>query len=188
MGAFFIFRGRERDGREGQGFGDPLLSSMGQSPRHPSTQVLILFLDLCVKTVATLGRNYPWQRPKRCPRCSGVRVWGHGLVPAYFDEVGSVCVYLKRFRCPECRVVIRVRPSGYFKRIQASVAAVRRCVLDRIGAGRWPPGSNPARQRHWLRALKRQVRAHLGMSYEGRIAEGFEELLCRGICAVSRSV
>jgi hypothetical protein len=97
-------------------------------------------------------------------------------------------VFLKRYRCPECRVVIRVRPLGYWKRIQASVEAVRQCVIDRIGTGRWPPGSNPARQRHWLRALKRQVVAHLGMSFAQRLEECFEELLRRGICAVSRSV
>ncbi|MGH7929033.1 MAG: hypothetical protein ACREQV_14690, partial [Candidatus Binatia bacterium] len=81
-----------------------------------------------------------------------------------------------------------VRPSGYWKRIQASMAAVRQCVGHRIRTGRWPPGSNPARQRHWLKALRRQVLAHLGMSYEQRLAEGYEELLRRGICAIRRSV
>jgi hypothetical protein len=109
-------------------------------------------------------------------------------VTAYFDEAGSTCVFLKRYRCPECRAVIRLRPSGYWKRIQAAVAAVRQCLMDRLEKGRWPPGSNPARQRHWLRALKRQVRMHLGMSYAQRIAEGFAELLRRGVCAVCRAV
>jgi hypothetical protein len=145
-------------------------------------------MDLCVKTLAELGQKYHWQRPQCCPRCSGARVWGHGFVPAYFDQTGSQCVWLKRYRCPECGVVIRVRPLGYFKRIQASVEAVRLCVVERIGTGRWPPGSNPARQRHWLRALKRKVRAHLGLSYEERLAQGFEELWQRGVCAVSRAV
>jgi hypothetical protein len=155
---------------------------------HPTNNFLILFIDLCVKTLVELGRQYPWQRPLRCPRCEGVRVWGHGFVTAYFDEAGSQGVYLKRYRCPECRVVIRLRPSGYWKRIQASVAKVRHCLFDRIGKGRWPPKSNPPRQRHWLRALKRKVRTHLGMSYEERLVQGYEELWRRGICAVSRSV
>jgi hypothetical protein len=65
---------------------------------------------------------------------------------------------------------------------------VRQWVLHRLEKGRWPPGSNPARGRHWLRALKRQVRTHLGMSYTERIAEGFFELMRRGVCAVSRAV
>jgi hypothetical protein len=178
----------EKDGREGQGFGDPLLSRWDKAPTIPKNEVLILSIDLCVKTLVELGRKYPWQRPERCPKCGGVRVWGHGFVAAYFDEAGSQCVYLKRYRCPQCRVVIRMRPSGYWKRIQAAVAAVRQCVLDRLEKGRWPPGINAARGRHWLRALKRQVRTHLGMSYAERIGEGFAELLRRSVCAVSRAV
>jgi len=145
-------------------------------------------VEVCVKTLLEVGRQYPWQRPQRCPKCQGLRVWGHGYVEAYFDEAGSACVLLKRYRCPECGVVIRMRPSGYWRRIQATVAAVRQCVLHRLEKGRWPPGSNPARQRHWLGALKRQVRTHLGISYAERIAEGFSELLRRGVCAVSRAV
>jgi hypothetical protein len=109
-------------------------------------------------------------------------------VEAYFDEAGSRCVLLKRYRCPQCRVVIRLRPSGYWKRIQATVVTVRHCVEHRLKKGRWPPGSNPARGRHWLRALKRQVRARLGMSYAERLVEGFSELLQRGVCAVGRAV
>jgi hypothetical protein len=174
-------------GEKGKVLPTPFSPKWGE-PHASEEQVLILFMDLCVKTLVGLGRNYRWQRPERCPRCAGVRVWGHGFVVAYFDTAGAQCVFLKRYRCPECRVVIRVRPLGYWKRIQASVEAVRQCVIERIGTGRWPPGSNPARQRHWLRALKRQVVAHLGMSFAQRLEEGFEELLRRGICAVSRSV
>ena len=68
------------------------------------------------------------------------------------------------------------------------MAAVRVSVQHRIGMGRWPPGSNRERQRHWLQGLRRQVLAHLGMGYGARLMEGFEELVGRGICAVSRSV
>jgi len=109
-------------------------------------------------------------------------------VEAYFDEAGSQCVLLKRYRCPQCGVVIRLRPSGYWRRIQATVATVRQCVVERLEKGRWPPGCNSARARHWLRGLRRQVRTHLGMSYAERIAEGFAELLRRGVGAVSRAV
>jgi hypothetical protein len=168
--------------------GNPLLSLAGQSPAHPRNRVLILFVEVCVKSLVEQGRKYHWQRPERCPRCGGVRVWGHGYVTAYFDESGSHGVYLKRYRCPQCRVVIRVRPFGYWKRIQAAVIAVQQCVLHRVEKGRWPPRCNSARGRHWLRALKRQVRTRLGMSYAERIAEGFFKLLSLGVCAVSRAV
>ena len=167
---------------------DPLLSSVGRSPAHPTNKILILFVEVCVKRLVELGRQYRWERPERCPKCQGNRVWGHGYVEAYFDEAGSRSVLLKRYRCPECGVVIRLRPSGYWRRIQATVATVRQCVVDRLEKGRWPPGSNPARGRHWLGGLRRQVRTHLGMSYAQDLAQGFLELVRRGVCAVSRTV
>ena len=139
-------------GREGQGWETPFSPWRGEAPPIRQTRFLILFVEVCVKTLLEVGRQYPWQRPERCPKCQGLRVWGHGYVEAYFDEVGNACVLLKRYRCPECGVVIRVRPSGYCRRIQATVAAVRQWVLHRLEKGRWPPGSTPARQRHWLRA------------------------------------
>ncbi len=168
--------------------GNPLLSLAGQSPAHPRNKVLILFVEVCVKRLVEQGRKYHWQRPERCPKCQSVGVWGHGYVSAYFDEAGSQAVFLKRYRCSQCGVVIRLRPAGYWRRIQASIAVVRQCVVDRLEKGRWPPRCNSARGRHWLRALKRQVRTHLGMSYAERIAEGFFELISRGVCAVSRAV
>ena len=186
-GAFSFLDGG-KDGREGQGLDDPLLSRTGQSPAHPTNKVLILFVEVRVKMLMKLGREYPWQRPKQCPKCQSVRVWGHGYVEAYFDEAGSACVLLKRYRCPECGLVIRVRPSGYWRKIQATVATVRQWVVDRLEKGRWPPGCNSARGRQWLRALRRQVRTHLGMSYVEDLAQGFAELVRRGVCAVSRAV
>jgi len=160
----------------------------GLGPAHPTNKVLILFVEVCVKTLMEQGRQYRWERPERCPKCQGNRVWGHGYVTAYFDEAGSQSVLLKRYRCPQCRVVIRLRPSGYWRRIQATVATVRQSIVERLEKGRWPPGCNTARGRHWLRGLRRQVRTHLGMSYAERLAEGFAELLRRGVGAVCRAV
>lgn len=160
----------------------------GPGPTHPTNKVLILFVEVCVKRLAELGRQYRWERPERCPKCQGNRVWGHGYVEAYFDEAGSQSVLLKRYRCPQCGVVIRLRPSGYWRRIQARVATVRQWVVERLEKGRWPPGCNSARGRHWLRGLKLQVRTRLGMSYAERLAEGFAELVRRGVGAVSRAV
>lgn len=155
---------------------------------HPRNKVLILFVEVCVKTLVEVGRGYPWEKPKQCPQCQGVRLWGHGYVEAYFDEAGGRCVLLKRYRCPECGLVIRLRPWGYWKRIQATISTVRQCLIDRLEKGRWPPGCNGARGRHWLRGLRRQVCTRLGLSYAERLAEGFSELLRRGVCAVSRAV
>jgi hypothetical protein len=43
------------------------------------------------------------------------------------------------------------------------------------------------RQSHWLRALNRQVLAHLGISWLERLVEGFDALVGKGIIPVSRS-
>jgi hypothetical protein len=61
-------------------------------------------VKVCVKTLMNLGRKYRWQRPERCPKCGGVRVSGRGFVAAYFDQPGSQSVFLKRYRCPQCRL------------------------------------------------------------------------------------
>jgi len=151
-------------GEKGKVFGEPPFSPWRASPAHPRNKVLILFVEVCVKTLVALGRNYPWKKPEQCPKCQSVRLWGHGYVEAYFDEAASQSVLLKRYRCPECRVVVRLRPKGYWQRIQATIETVRQNLLDRIEKGRWPPGCNGARGRHWLRGLRRQVRTRLGMS------------------------
>lgn len=133
-----------------------------------------------------LERSFPWPRPARCPRCGSVRLWGHGFVPAYFDEVPEL-VWLKRYRCPACRAVIRLRPQGYWRRFQASVEAIRHSLSRKLGHGRWDPGLPRSRQRHWLKGLLRQVGMHLGSSWSGDLLWAFDWLSGRGLAATSRS-
>jgi len=75
-GRLFYFVGREETVREGGRWPLPF-SRWGDAPQ-PESSFLIVLIDLCVKTLARVGRDYPWRRPERCPRCGGVRVWGHG--------------------------------------------------------------------------------------------------------------
>jgi len=42
--------------------------------------------------------------------------------------------------------------------------------------------------RYWLRALKRQVLAHLGLSWRKRLIEAFDRLCRFGIVPVSRTL
>lgn len=148
---------------------------------------LIHSIELCVKTLVRKGKAFHWPRPSRCDRCGGLRLWGHGYVPAFFDGIETL-VYLKRYRCPDCRAVYRMKPVGYWPRFWVPMARIKQCLFHRLRTGRWPPGGSPPRQRHWLRGLRRQVKAHLGQQWISRLQEGFEELCRRGICAVSRSV
>jgi hypothetical protein len=148
--------------------------------------LLILSVEACVKTISELGRTFPWQKPDRCSRCGG-RVWAHGFTLACFDGY-SEPLWLKRYRCPDCRAVFRVRPSGYFSRFQASIAAIRHCLSQRLTCHRWVAALSKSRQRHWLKALLQNIRLHLGAAWWGNPLDAFDVFLAQGVCAVARSM
>lgn len=155
----------------------------------PATQArtLVHRVPIDVKSLAQRGRAFPWPRPVMCFRCDGLRIWGHGFVESSFDDYATPLL-LRRYRCPDCGLVIRMRPAAYWQRMQASIAAIRTALLQRLRHGRWPPGISTARARLWLRGLRQQVTAHLSQWWRGRLAKAFDKLQDLGICAVSRSV
>lgn len=148
---------------------------------------LILSIAAKIKEIFKLGRRYPWPKPEICPCCKQNRVWGHGYVLAYFDGFDGG-IFLKRYRCPGCGCVIRLKPEGYLRRFQATTDNIRYRLSHRLRNGRWPPGCSRSRQGHWLRSLRRKVLAYLGLDWERRLLEGFSHLLCRGVNPVSRSI
>ncbi|CAO0824549.1 hypothetical protein DFAR_710012 [Desulfarculales bacterium] len=75
-------------------------------------------------------------------------------MPAYFDEAPTE-IWLRRFLCPACRAVIRLRPRGYWSRFQAPVETIRQSLSNKLARGRWNPGLLRSRQRHWLKGLLR---------------------------------
>ena len=157
----------------------------GQGPH--TNRTLIFFVAAKIKEIFALGRHYPWPRPELCPRCHERAVWGHGFVLAYFDGFDQG-VLLRRYRCPGCGCVIRLRPEGYFSRFQASIATIRFSLSHRLRRGRWPPHLSRSRQGHWLRALRRKAAAYLDQRWRQGLMVAFERLLCRGTIPVSRSI
>ena len=143
---------------------------------------------LCeVKEIFEKGKEYKWSKPEICPHCKASHVWGHGFVPAYFDEVSGY-VYLRRWRCPSCWCVIRVRPCGYFRRFQTAIKDIRTRLSVRISGGRWLPGMSHTRQRHWLLALQRRVTAHLGNQWKEGLLRAFDHFISLGQIPISRSL
>jgi hypothetical protein len=106
---------------------------------------------------------------------------------AYFDEYPRG-LFLRRFRCPGCGCVIRLRPKGYFERFQASIQRIYACLRRRLVEGRYEAGFSRSRQRHWLRALQRQVAAYLGEGFRSRLLEGFSALVQRGQVPVAGGI
>jgi len=143
---------------------------------------------LCeVKEIFNKGKDYEWSRPETCPSCKASNVWGHGFVPAYFDGF-SGSVYLRRWRCPSCGCVIRVRPCGYFRRFQAAIEEIRSRLSSRISGGPWLPGMSPTRQRHWFLALQRRVTAYLGNGWQDGLIRAFDHFISLDQIPVSRSL
>ncbi len=148
---------------------------------------MILPVTANLKEIEAKGRNYQWVRPEVCVRCRGSHLWGHGFVESWFDGyVGALL--LRRYRCPACGCVIKLKPGGFFRRFQASIERIRFPIARRLRTGKWPQGCSGARCRHWLRALKRQTMAHLGIEWIGHLARAFDRLTEMGKVPVSRAI
>ncbi len=146
---------------------------------------MILLVSVDVKQVFAQGRDFFWPRPSCCPRCRG-RLWGHGFVPAWFFGL-SGAVLLRRYRCPDCRMVIRCRPRTHWPRFQFSISVIAGCIRRRAAAVRWRPDLPRSSQRQWWRRLRRQVVAHLGLGFAGSPWVGFTRLMALAVVPVSRS-
>ena len=147
---------------------------------------MIVAVQTFLKDIVEKGKSYPWQKPPVCPKCKGRRVWGHGFVLAYFDgyEEG---LYLRRYRCPDCGCVIRMKPEGFFKRFRVCLQTIRSSVCERVKSNTWLPAISRTRQRHWLRALERKSKAYLGNTCTC-LLEAFDQIRDLGRIPVSRSI
>lgn len=83
--------------------------------------------------------------------------------------------------------MIRLRPRDFFPRFQASIHTIRDCLWNWLHHHRRPPGPSPPRQRHWLKALRRQVVIHEGLHRDPDLVAGFDRLWAQGIVPVSWS-
>jgi hypothetical protein len=148
---------------------------------------MIIFSAVKLKELFKKERDYPWQKPKRCPRCKSARLWGHGFAPAIFDGFKRPLL-LKLYRCPDCGCVIRLRPKGYFKRFQASIETIRSSISCKAATNRWIAGIERTRQCHWFRSLCRRIKVYLSHTWCQGIIAGFDYLLQLGQIPVSRAI
>jgi hypothetical protein len=95
---------------------------------------------------------------------------------------------LRRYRCPDCHCVLRLRPSGFFKRFQASIKTIRECIFYRLNNGRWSKAISHTRQGHWLRSLRRKTLACCGQRLKHSLLDGFDYLIRMDEIPVSRRI
>jgi hypothetical protein len=84
--------------------------------------------------------------------------------------------------------VIRLRPKGYFSRIQTAEQTIRRILAYRIATGFWPAGAVTNRCRHWLAALKKNAVVILGIAWRKDLMAAFDELIGRGRIPIRRTI
>jgi hypothetical protein len=137
----------------------------------PKGELMILPVVVVLKDIYEKGRDYLWPRPEVCPMCKVRRPWGHGFVLAFFDGF-TVGLLLRRYRCPRCGCVIRLKPQGYFERFQASIETIRSTIGELLKKNRCPSGACRTRQAHWLIALRRKARAYFGDPFEHNLLAG----------------
>ena len=148
---------------------------------------MILPVEANLKEIDEKGRDYQWIRPQLCLHCKGSHLWGHGFVESWFDGYARA-LFLRRYRCPVCGCVIKLKPRGYFKRFQATIERIYFQIGSRLKTGKWPVGCGNERCRHWLRSLKRQTMAHLGIEWMNELPQAFSRLIEMGKVPVSRCI
>ena len=119
----------------------------------PGIRALILYLSVNLQEISRAGKQYDWRCPSRCPRCDGVRLWGHGYVSRYFDECAGQ-LWMKRWRCPECRAVHTARPLDYWRGFWATASTITASLRQRIEKGCWLASLSRQRQEYWWKGLK----------------------------------
>ncbi len=148
---------------------------------------MIIPVKVKLKHIFNKSKNYCWPRPPLCLRCESSHLWGHGYVMSYFDGFDQP-FYLKRYRCPDCGCVIKLKPAGYLKRFQAPIDTIRLSIYCRLKKGCWLPGVSRSRQNHWFKALVRKVKAYLGDRWNRQLLTAFDLFIARGQNPVSRAI
>jgi hypothetical protein len=150
----------------------------------PKNNIMILFVNIVLKEIFRLGRNYNWIRPDECPECGRYKVWGHGFVDTLFDEF-DVPLPLKRYRCPDCNCVITLRPDTHFSRFQASKKTIRSSLSGKIEKNRWLPNLSKSRQRYWFNNLKKRISVFLTDEWDKGMTAAFDYLSKKNLMPVS---
>jgi len=148
---------------------------------------MIAFFELDLNEIAKSPRDYNWPRPEACPDCGHRRPWLHDFVKMIFNGFERP-LQMRRYRCPACGCVIRLRPKGFFARHQSDAATIRAALDHRLAKGCWPCGCIGSRARHWLAALKRNAVALFGLPALNDLMAAFDRLISMGRVPVRRAV
>jgi hypothetical protein len=114
---------------------------------------MILFENINVLDSTFHSKSKNWIRP-RCPNnTTDCKVYGHGHQVRFFSNVNAT-VFLKRWRCITCKLVLIIRPKEFWKRFQTPFKKIFSTLKDRLTYHKWPSGTPRQRGGYWLNKLK----------------------------------
>ena len=123
---------------------------------------MILFRKITLSLLASEGKGYKWG-PCQCPKCNR-KMWGHGFVTRYFSGYSDP-IFLKRYRCPDCKTVVTIRLNGFWERIRSSIKKIYKCLVHKLTYGWWPPDISRQRGGHWLRRFNNLAKMSTEFDY-----------------------
>jgi rubredoxin len=125
------------------------------SPHHYQGMPLIVYLSVDCSEISTAEKAFVWPRPWKCPRCGGLRLWGHGYVARFFDGYRDA-LWMKRWRCPDCGAVHTARPTEYWRGFWATAKTIIECLRCKTDGLSWSAEVTRQRQRYWWAGLELQ--------------------------------
>lgn len=122
---------------------------------------MLIAVDVSIADISRLEKKFQWPRPS-CPKCSG-KVWGHGFRLRYFSGF-SDGIYIKRYRCHHCKLLISLVPSGYWAHFRSPIQTIYKTLLYRLNQKCWPKECSRQRGGHWLRKFITRFKVVTGIS------------------------
>jgi hypothetical protein len=126
---------------------------------------MIVFTNVELTLLAQQGKNFQWKKPCSCPRCNHESLWGHGFVTAIFNGFKEP-LFLKRFRCNRCGLVMTIRPKGFWSRFQSSITLIYQAIMCRLSSLCWPKFLTRQRGGQWIKRYLLFIRSHYGENNE----------------------
>lgn len=119
---------------------------------------MILFFNASIQELKVPGEKFTPPRPL-CSRCNS-KVWGHGHVRRFFNGIDGA-IFMKRWRCPCCRLIIICRPKLFWRGYQESIENIFEALKYRAANLTWPPWVPRQRGGHWMNKLFHKAKINL---------------------------
>jgi len=118
-------------------------------------KILLLLFRIDLQKIQEHGKKYSWEKPKKCPSCNSIRLWGHGYVIRYF--YGYIQgIWMKRWRCPDCGAVHTARPCEYPVGFQYPHDIINKSLLTKLEGNPFVLDIPRQNQQYWMKAFKFQ--------------------------------